>query len=133
MAGKQERDAESVRSFVLRASLMYVMFSRLPELTTLFEGLRYHMEVRRSALFGELPLITLSAPFKTIRPNDDLLLRAEQFTGSRFCRSDGREPGHANCGPAAGAGLEHSGNSELTPKAIRECGQNEQSAQSGLE
>ncbi len=81
VAGKQERDAESVRSFVLRASLMYVMFSRLPELRTLCEGLRYRVQVLKSPQFGELPLVTLSAPFATIRPGDDLLLRAEQFTG----------------------------------------------------
>jgi hypothetical protein len=81
VADKQERDAESLRSFVLRASLMYVMFSRLPELTTLLEGLRYRVEMKRSAQFGELPLVTLSAPFETVRPSDELLLRAEQFTG----------------------------------------------------
>ena len=81
VAEKQERDAESVRSFVLRASLMQVMFSRLPELKTLFEGLRYRMEVKRSAQLGEVPLVTLSAPFETVRPSDELLLRAEQFTG----------------------------------------------------
>lgn len=81
VAERQERDAESVRSFVLRASLMHVMFSRLPELKTLFEGLRYRVEVKRSVQLGELPLVTLSAPFQTIRPGDDLLLKAEQFTG----------------------------------------------------
>lgn len=78
---KQERDPESLRSFVLRASLMHLMFSRLPELKTLFEGLRYRVEVKRSPQFGELPLVTLSAPFRTVRPSDDLLMRAEQFTG----------------------------------------------------
>jgi len=78
---KQDMDAESVRSFLERATLMYVMFSRLPELAKLFEGLRFRVEVRRSPQFGELPLITLSAPVSTIRPSDELLLRAQQFTG----------------------------------------------------
>jgi hypothetical protein len=81
LTDKQDRDAESMRSFVLRACLMSLMFSKLRELTTLLEGLRYQVEVKRSVLFGELPLVTLSMPFPTVRPSDELLLRAEQFTG----------------------------------------------------
>ena len=81
VADKQDRDAESMRSFVLRASLMALMFSKLPELKLLLEGLRYNVDVKKSPQFGELPLVTLSAPFPTIRPSDDLLLRAEQYSG----------------------------------------------------
>jgi hypothetical protein len=81
IAGRQERDAESVRSFVLRASLMRLMFARLPDLTTLFEGLRYRVEVRKSPQLGDLPLVTISAPVVTIRPSDDLLSRAIDFSG----------------------------------------------------
>ena len=78
---KQDRDAESLKSFVLRASLMALLFAKLPDLAMLLGGLRYNVEVKRSLLFGELPLVTLSAPFPTVRPSDDLLLRAEQFSG----------------------------------------------------
>jgi hypothetical protein len=81
VAGKQERNADSVSSFVLRASLMHLLFSRLPELTTLFEGLRYHVETRKSPQLGDLPLITVSAPIATVRPSDDLLLLAAAFSG----------------------------------------------------
>jgi hypothetical protein len=81
VTGQQERDAESLRSFVLRASLMHLMFSRLPELTTLFEGLRYRVEIRKSPQLGDLPLVTVSAPIATHRPSDDLLLLAVRFTG----------------------------------------------------
>ena len=81
VAGRQERDAESVRSFVLRASLMRLMFARLPELTTLFEGLRYRVEVRKSPQLGDLQLVTVSAPVETIRPSDELLSRAIDFSG----------------------------------------------------
>ncbi len=81
MAGKQERDAEGVRSFVLRSCLMYLQFAKLPELKALFEGLRFRVEVRKSPQLGELPLVTVSAPIRTVRPADDLLLAATGLSG----------------------------------------------------
>ena len=81
VAGKQERDAEGVRSFVLRACLMRLMFVKVPELTTLFEGLRYRVEIRKSPQLGDLPLVTVSAPIRTVRPADDLLLAATGLSG----------------------------------------------------
>src|SRR5215472_17531865 len=81
MAGKQERDSEGVRSFVLRSCLMHLQFAKLPELKALFEGLRYRVEVRKSPQLGELPLVTVSAPIRTVRPADDLLLTATGLSG----------------------------------------------------
>lgn len=81
VSGRGEQDAESVGTFVLRASLMQLLFSRLPEMTALFEGLRYRVEMRRSPQLGELPLVTVSAPIQTVRPPDDLLLRATELSG----------------------------------------------------
>ncbi len=81
LQGNQGSDAESSRSFVLRACLMHLMFAKLPELLTLFEGLRYRVEVGKSSQLGELPLITVSAPIATYRPSDDLLVRAAGFSG----------------------------------------------------
>jgi hypothetical protein len=81
VSGKHERDAESVRSFVLRASLMHLLFTKLPELTTLFEGLRYRVEMRKSPQLGELSFVTVSASVDTVRPSDDLLIRAAGFSG----------------------------------------------------
>jgi hypothetical protein len=81
IAGKQERDAEGVRTYVLRACLMHLLFAKLPELTALFEGLRYSVEVRKSPQLGELPLVTVSAPIQTVRPAGDLLLAATGLSG----------------------------------------------------
>jgi hypothetical protein len=81
VAGKQERDAEGVRSFVLRACLMQLLFAKLPELSTLFEGLRYRVEIRKSPQLGDLSLVTLSAPVATVRPADDLLMTATGLSG----------------------------------------------------
>jgi hypothetical protein len=81
MAGKQERDPEGVRSFVLRSCVMNLLFTKLPELKALFEGLRYRVETRKSPQLGELPLVTVSAPIRTVRPADDLLLAATGLSG----------------------------------------------------
>ncbi|HEY2857147.1 MAG TPA: hypothetical protein VGJ21_01870 [Terracidiphilus sp.] len=81
IAAGQERDQESVRTFVLRTSLMYLMFTRLPDLTTVLEGLRYKVEIRKSHQLGDLPLVTVSAPVATVLPTDDLLLLAAAFSG----------------------------------------------------
>lgn len=81
VAGKQDRDAEGVRSFVLRACLMQLLFAKLPELAALFEGLRYRVEVRKSPQLGDLPLVTVSATIRTVRPTDDLLLAATGLSG----------------------------------------------------
>jgi hypothetical protein len=81
LPANQGHDTESSRAFVLRAGLMYLMFVKLPGLTTLFEGLRYRIEFRKSAQLGELPIVTLSAPFATYRPSDDVLMRATGYAG----------------------------------------------------
>jgi hypothetical protein len=81
VAGKHERDAEGVRAFVLRACLLHQMFAKLPELTALFGGLRYQVEIRKSPQLGDLPLVTLTAPIRTIRPGNDLLLAATGLSG----------------------------------------------------
>jgi hypothetical protein len=81
MAGKQERDADGVRSFVLRSCLMHLQFMKLPDLKAVFEGLRYQVEVRKSPQLGELPLVTVSAPVRTVRPANELLLAATGLSG----------------------------------------------------
>ncbi len=81
VAGKQEREPEGVRSFVLRACLMHLLFTKVPDLSALFEGLRYRVEVRKSPQLGELPLVTISAPVTTVRPSDDIVLIAAGLSG----------------------------------------------------
>jgi hypothetical protein len=81
VAGSGQRDAEAVRAFVLRACLMHELFSKVPALTSLLEGLRYKVEVRRSPQLGDLPLITVSAPFRTFRPADQLVAMAAGLAG----------------------------------------------------
>jgi hypothetical protein len=81
LAGQEERNAESVRAFVLRACLMNLQLTRFPAIGDLLAGLRYRVEVRHSPQMGDLPLVTVSAPFKTVRPPDSLVNVASGLAG----------------------------------------------------
>jgi len=81
LAGQEERDSEAVRAFVLRACLMHLHFQRFPAIADLLAGLRYHLEVRHSSETGDLPLVTISAPFSTMRPPDTLVTVASGLAG----------------------------------------------------
>jgi hypothetical protein len=80
-SGVGQRDPEAVRAFVLRACLMYQLFEKIPALSSLLEALRYKAEVRRSPQLGDLPFITVSAPFRTFRPSDQLVATAAGLAG----------------------------------------------------
>ena len=81
LAGQSERDSDAVRAFVLRACLMHLHFQRFPALAELLAGLRYRVEVRYSQETGDLPLVTISAPFSTMRPPDSLVTVAAGLAG----------------------------------------------------
>jgi hypothetical protein len=76
-----QKEAENVRAFVLRACLLHMLFQKLPPLTSLLAALRYRVEVRTLKELGELPLVTVSLPFATVRPSDDLVAKAAGFAG----------------------------------------------------
>jgi hypothetical protein len=81
LAGQGQRDPDAVRAFVLRACLLHLHFTRFPAIADLLAGLRYRVEVRRSPELGDLPLVTVSAPFSTIRPPDNLVTMAAGLAG----------------------------------------------------
>jgi len=80
-SGSAARDTDAVRDFVLNACLMSELFRKFPSLNDLFAGLRFKAEIRRSPLLGDLPLLTISAPFQTARPSDDLVVMASGLAG----------------------------------------------------
>jgi hypothetical protein len=81
VAGNGRRDAEAVRAFVLHACLTHELFSKIPSLADLLAALRYQVEIRKSAPLGDLPLVTVSAPFRTFRPPDKLVTTAAGLAG----------------------------------------------------
>jgi hypothetical protein len=81
LAGQEERNADAVRAFVLRACLLHLHLTKFPAIVDLLAGLRYRIEVRRSPELGDLPLVTVSAPFATVRPADNLVTIASGLAG----------------------------------------------------
>jgi hypothetical protein len=81
IAGREKRDAAAVRAFVLRACLVHLQFARFSGIAELLGGLRYRVEIRQSAELGDLPLVTISAPFPTTRPPDHLVTVASALAG----------------------------------------------------
>ena len=81
LAGQEKRDAAAVRAFVLRACLIHLHFTKFQAIGELLAGLRYQVDVRRSPQLGELPLVTVSAPFPTVRPPDNLVTMASGLAG----------------------------------------------------
>jgi hypothetical protein len=81
LAGQEKRNEEAVRAFVLRACLMHLQFAKFPAIAELLAGLRYRVEVRHLPEMGELPLVTVSAPFATVRPPDNLVTTASGLAG----------------------------------------------------
>ncbi len=79
--GSGQRDGEAIRVYVLHACLMHELFSRIPALSELLAALRFKVEIRKSPQLGELPLMTISAPFKTFRPDDKLVALASGLAG----------------------------------------------------
>ncbi|HEY7391889.1 MAG TPA: hypothetical protein VH640_25455, partial [Bryobacteraceae bacterium] len=59
----------------------HLHFTKFPALADLLAGLRYRVEVRTSPETGDLPLVTVSAPFATIRPPDSLVTVASGLAG----------------------------------------------------
>jgi hypothetical protein len=83
VAGSGQRDTDAVRSFVFHACVMHELFRKTPSITELLTALRYTVEVRKSPHFGELPLVTVSAPFRTFRPPDNLVALAAGMAGGQ--------------------------------------------------
>src|SRR5260370_332914 len=70
-----------LRLFVLRSCLMLLHFTKSAAIAELLAGLRYRVEVRQAPETGDLPLVTISAPFSTMRPPDSLVTVASGLAG----------------------------------------------------
>jgi len=81
IGGGHQRDQSHIAEFVLRACVMALMFEKLPGLAGVFEGLRYRVEARKSPELGELPLVTISAPYPSMLPSDRIVALASGVSG----------------------------------------------------
>lgn len=80
-AAQKQTDPETTRAFVLRSCLMALLFQKIPAITELLGAMRYRVEPRTVRELGSLPLVTISAPFSTFRPTDELVAKAAGFAG----------------------------------------------------
>jgi len=81
IAGDHEREQNHIAAFVVRACVLSLMFEKLPGLKDLWSGLRYRVEVRKSKELGDVPLVTVSAPFPSMRPSDEVVFMASGLSG----------------------------------------------------
>src|SRR5450756_116402 len=78
---KTDRGWRSIKVTSPRTCVMHLHFTKFPAIAELLAGLRYRVEVRQSPETGELPLVTVSAPFSTMRPPDSLVTVASGLAG----------------------------------------------------
>lgn len=79
--GKEQRQIDALRQFVVNALVMHQVLAKYPGIMQLLTDLRYQVNVDKSSGMGELPLITVSACLPSFRPSDELLLTAIRFSG----------------------------------------------------
>jgi hypothetical protein len=82
VAGREKRQSEQVRQFVVNALAMHLLLGKFPGLVQLLGDLRYEVQTGAAAPgLGTLPLVTLSACVPSFRPSDDLILAATRLSG----------------------------------------------------
>ena len=81
MVGKEQRQVDALRQFIVNALVMHLVLAKYPGITQLLTDLRYQVGVDKSPSLGELPLVTLSACLPSFRPADQLILTATRFSG----------------------------------------------------
>ena len=79
--GKEQRQADALRQFVVNALVMHLVLAKYPGIMQLLTDLRYQVGVDKSPSLGEIPLVTLDACLPSFRPADQLILTATQFSG----------------------------------------------------
>jgi hypothetical protein len=81
VSGKEQRQVDALRQFVVNALVMHLVLAKYPGIMHLLTDLRYQVSVDKSPSLGELPLVTLSACLPSFRPSDELILTATRFSG----------------------------------------------------
>jgi len=81
VVGKEQRQADALRQFVVNVLVMHLVLTKYPGITQLLTDLRYQVSVDKSPSLGELPLVTLSTCLPSFRPSDQLILTATRFSG----------------------------------------------------
>jgi hypothetical protein len=81
LAGTETRNADDMRLALLAHLAFVVYLKHFPALVSLFEDLRYRVEVRELEDLGGLPVAMVTAPVETFLPPDEFILQITQLAG----------------------------------------------------
>lgn len=71
-----------LQSAVLHYLVMYMLAQRRPGFAPIMDALRFAVSSERNSEFAGLPFVYLSAPIKTMRPSDAVILQSTQLSGA---------------------------------------------------
>lgn len=75
-------DGQALQQTVLHNLLLSITLRHKPELSMLFEALRFPLSVEQHAEFGPLPMVVVSSPLTTYRPPDDIIIESTEISGT---------------------------------------------------
>lgn len=81
LAARETLRRDDAREFVVNAIALRLVIEKMPGLVGLLSDLRYAVEFAPCDGLGELPLVSISAPLPSFRPDDELILSATRFSG----------------------------------------------------
>ena len=79
--GNDRTKTDSFRQFIVNALVLQSVLKDQPGLVRLFADLRYSLQFELLPEFKGLPILVLSANYRSVRPPDDLILAATAFSG----------------------------------------------------
>src|SRR5436190_11864826 len=79
--GQERSTTDTLRQFTVNALVMQLVIARNPGLVELFTDLRFQLHTEVFPETGKLPFVTVSSSLPSIRPSDDLILAATEFSG----------------------------------------------------
>ena len=78
---KIERKTDALRQFIVNALVMQLLLRNQPNLVQLLGALRYCIDIKVLPGLGTISFVTITAPLRSFRPADEVLLMATRFSG----------------------------------------------------
>lgn len=82
LAGRGDVSGSKLQECVLHYLLLSITLQKKAGIRDLLQALRFPVTFEHSAEFGELPLVTISAPLSTARPPDKVIIESTEISGS---------------------------------------------------
>jgi len=79
--GEENINVEEIKQTILNHLILVVYLNNHNEFIQLFEDLSYKVDIVKLAYLGNLPVVTLRAPLKTVLPTNDFIEKVTQFSG----------------------------------------------------